>query len=191
MLLIVRTLVPALLLTTTLVAASERNDREVTLQKIADGVYVLDARFEVRASADLVRHVITDYENIAGYLPGIRRSIVLERTDGRIRVEQEAVSRYLLFSKTIHLLLDIREEGDVITFRDTCGRSFSRYEGQWRLEEGAGTTSLVYRLTAEPGFEVPDFVINRVLSRDAAEMITHLRAEVARRARLARQEEVP
>ena len=154
----------------------------LSVEQTGKGTYVVNAAFEVAAPPEVVRAVLTDYENIARYLPGIRRSIVHERTSGRVRVEQEAVSRYLLFSKTVHLLLDVREEPDVIAFRDECGRSFTRYEGSWRLTAQGEKTAIVYRLTAQPAFDVPEFMVGRVLNRDAADMIKHLRAEIARRA---------
>ena len=95
--------------------------------------------------------------------------------------EQEAVARFLMFSKRVHLILDIEETPLAIAFRDRCGQSFERYEGMWLMSENGVGTRITYRLTAKPMFDVPAWLLSRLLKRDAAEMIERLRAEIAAR----------
>jgi hypothetical protein len=35
----------------------------------------------------------------------------------------------MMFSKRVHLVLEIHEENWTIRFRDRCGKSFARHEG--------------------------------------------------------------
>jgi hypothetical protein len=147
-----------------------------------DGVYSVTARFHVADSAAIARAVLTDYEQIPRFMSTIKMSVVRERTADRAIVEQEAVSRLLLFSKRIHLLLEIVEETDTLHFRDRCGTSFSKYQGSWHISEDGGRTEIEYMLTAQPTFDVPEFVLTRVLQRDSARMITQLQREIATRA---------
>jgi CheY-like chemotaxis protein len=51
----------------------------------------------------------------------------------------------------------------------------------WRLSGVGGGTSIVYELTAAPSFDVPEFVLKRLLKRDAAQMIQGLRREMSAR----------
>jgi len=111
---------------------------------------------------------------------------VLERTGARAVVEQEAVSRFMLFSKRVHLVLDVQEKSGGMTFRDRCGKSFKQYEGSWRVSREGALTTVVYELKADPSFDVPEFMLKRLLKRDSGEMIEQLQREVARRAALAR-----
>jgi carbon monoxide dehydrogenase subunit G len=157
-------------------------DADVTVRETSKGVYQVEARFDVAESAAAAWAVLTDYANIPRFLPDVRVSIVRERSDGQARVEQEAVSGFMLFSKRVHLLLAIQEDGGVIRFRDEGGRSFTRYAGSWRVTQQDGRTSIAYELTAQPSFSVPDFLVARVLKRDANDLIGHLRTEIARRA---------
>jgi hypothetical protein len=115
-------------------------------------------------------------------MPGVRTSTVLEHTAGRTVVEQEAVSSIMMFSKRVHLVLEIDERPDTLLFRDRCGRSFAHYEGAWRIAAaGDDRTIITYELTAHPAFDIPGFVLKRLLRRDSAEMIERLQLEIATR----------
>jgi ribosome-associated toxin RatA of RatAB toxin-antitoxin module len=148
----------------------------------ARGVYTVTARFLVDQSVSTALTVLTDYENIPRFLPDVRTSVVLERGSGWTVVEQEAVSALMMFSKRVHLVLEIEEQPDALVFRDRCGRSFGRYEGSWRLTRQSGQTAIVYELIAEPSFDVPGWMLKRLLRRDSAQMIERLQREIAVRA---------
>ena len=146
------------------------------------GTYMVTARFEVPQPPDIVLAVLSDYEEIPRFMPDVRRSVILERVPGRLIVEQEAVSRFMMFSRQVHLLLEVTEGSGSLQFVDRCGKSFKTYRGAWRVE-GRGHGSLVtYELNAQPGFDVPEFVLKRLLKRDSAQLINRLRAEFASRA---------
>jgi hypothetical protein len=156
--------------------------REAVTVREERGVYCVVARFQVPQTFDVVRAVLTDYDGIPRFMPGVKRSTVLDRAPGRAVVEQEAVSRLMMLSKRVHIVLEIAEGSNTLTFHDRCGRSFSRYEGSWHLSQGAGVTDVRYELTAQPSFDVPEFLLKRLLKRDSADMIEGLRREIAARA---------
>ena len=154
--------------------------QDVSLRQHA-GLFTVSATFDVPHAASLATTVLTDYEQISRFLPDVTRSVVVQREDGHIVVEQEAVARVLMFSKRVYLLLDVHQEDGIIRFSDRSGRSFSRYEGSWRLTGGDERTTIAYELTARPSFDVPEFILGRLLKRDAKKMIEGLRQEMARR----------
>ena len=166
----------------TAATGAPRGEADVSVRELSPGVYRVEARFDVAEPSAAVWAVLTDYANIPRFLPDVRVSIIRGRAEGLTRVEQEAVSSFMLFSRRVHLLLVIAEDGDVLRFRDECGRSFTQYAGSWRVTQQDGRTSVAYELTAKPSFSVPDFLVARVLKRDANDMIQHLRAEMRRRA---------
>jgi hypothetical protein len=114
-------------------------------------------------------------------MPGVESSVVLERAPGRAVVEQQAVSRLLMFQKRVQLQLEVVEGPDSLHFRDRSGRSFARYEGEWRIASTDRGTLITYSLTAQPAFDVPEFVLKKLLKRDSARMIMGLRREIAAR----------
>jgi hypothetical protein len=167
---------------TTLLAHAATQDEPVVAVRETSGTYVVEARFSVAAPALVVRQVLTDYARIPRFMPGVRTSEVLEREEGYARVEQEAISKFMMFSKRVHLVLDVDERGDVIRFRDRCRKSFERYEGAWTISADVGRTVIAYELTAQPAFSVPEFVLRKLLNRDVRLMIDGLRSEVGVRA---------
>jgi hypothetical protein len=57
-----------------------------------------------------------------------------------------------------------------------------KYEGTWRLVPENGGTEIHYTLTAQPAFDVPEFILKRLLKRDAGRMIENLAREMSSRA---------
>lgn len=146
------------------------------------GVYTVAARFEIPQSAAQALAVLSDYERIPRFMPEIRTSVVLSRTAGRILVEQEAISRFMMFSKKVHLLLEVTQDDSSLRFVDRCGKSFTTYHGAWRATSSGGGTAVTYELTAKPAFDVPEFILKRLLKRDSVQMIDRLQREIAARA---------
>jgi carbon monoxide dehydrogenase subunit G len=161
-------------------ATRDWSEPAVTVRE-EQGVYFVSARFTVAQPAATVLAVLTDYEQIPRFMPGVETSIVRNRTATCVVVEQEAVSRMLMFSRRVHLRLKVHEERDSLQFSDTSRHSFERYEGAWRLAQDDDQTLVTYELTAEPSFSVPGFLLRRLLKRDAKQMIEGLRREIAAR----------
>lgn len=173
----------ALALALPAMAAAPEPAPEVSVRE-ANGAFIVEARFQVAAPAEVVREVLTDYAGIPRFMPEVRMSVVRQRRGDQVIVEQQAESRFLLFSKTVHLLLHVTEGDRVIAFRDACRRSFERYEGAWTLVPDGDQATVVYTLTADPSFAVPAAVLKRLLDRNARQTIEQLRAEAVRRANL-------
>lgn len=170
------------MLAATIAIRAQADDEPVVSVREIGGAYFVDARFSVSERESIVREVLTDYANIPRFMPNVRTSEILERDEGYARVEQEAVSKFLLFSKRVHLVLDIDDSTGVIRFRDRCAKSFARYEGAWTLREHKGGTEITYELEAQPAFSTPEFVLRKLVKRDARVMIERLRAEIGARA---------
>src|SRR5687767_4588871 len=80
------------------------------------GLYTVTARFEVPQTPTVALAVLTDYERIPHFMSDVRTSVVRERAPGRLVVEQEAESRFMMFSKKVHLIPEVTEAGDTIRF---------------------------------------------------------------------------
>lgn len=170
----------AAVILTAALAPGAQDKPEISVTEAA-GVFRVTAVFTVTALPRTVSSVLTDYERIPEFMPDVKTSQVLERTESGLVVEQEAAATFMMFTKRIHLVLEVSEDGGTIRFKDRCGNSFAKYEGAWHLSTRDGFTAVTYQLTAKPSFDVPGFVLKRLLKRDATAMINRLAAEIARR----------
>ncbi len=161
-------------------AADPAPSSQVSVQETR-GIYAVTARFEVPQAPATVLAVLSDYERIPRFMPDVKKSVVLERTPGRLVVEQEAVSKFMMFSKQVHLVLEVMEGDQSLQFSDRCGTSFKSYKGSWQVEAKGTGTVVTYELRAEPGFDVPEFILKRLLKRDSAQLINRLRTEFTAR----------
>ena len=177
-----RFVIPAMVVGAMLTAAlpARAADEQIAVRE-KDGTYDVRATFVVSQPASVVTAVLTDYVRIPHYMPEVRTSQLLERQDDRAVVEQEAVAKFLMFSRRVHLILEVQEAPMTIEFRDRCGQSFERYEGAWAMARNHNETTISYRLTAKPRFDVPNWLLVRLLKRDASDMVERLRAEIAAR----------
>ena len=157
----------ALAVTAMTAAASDNAEVVVTEQA---GTYRVTATFAVTEPAPAVLAVLTDFERIPEFMPDMKTSTVLERSEAGLLVEQEAVARFLMFSKRVHLVLRVSEETGVIRFRDECKKSFEVYHGSWIVRPAGKGATITYQLDAKPSFDVPAFVLRRLLKRDATEL---------------------
>ena len=155
---------------------------QVTVHETA-GVYRVSAHFEVSQPASVARSVLTDYERIPGFMPDVKISIVRKRLPDGVIVEQEAVAHTLMFSKRIYLLLEVHMDDHSVRFHDSSGRSFEQYDGAWTLVQHDRRTIISYELIAQPCFDLPEFLLTRLLKRDSREMIERLRTEISARSR--------
>jgi ribosome-associated toxin RatA of RatAB toxin-antitoxin module len=163
-------------------AAATSADQAVVRVSEREGVYRIAAEFCVPQSSPVVLSVLSDYEAIPRFMPDVKSSRIIQRSEGRIVVEQEASARLMLFSKRIQMVLEVDEAPGIIRFRDRSGKSFRQYEGAWRVTDRESGAAINYEVTARPAFDVPEFILTRLMKRDATRMIENLREEFAVRA---------
>jgi hypothetical protein len=143
----------------------------------------VEGRCRVAAPLSIAWDVLTDYDRIDEFVGSMRESRIRERGEGRALVEQVAVGRLLIFSRRLHVLLDVREEPDAaLHFEDRLGRDFLAYRGSWRLLPQGDQVEIVYRLAARPAFRVPDLVARSLFRRAVTGLLAEVEAEILRRA---------
>ena len=94
------------------------------------GLYAVSAEFSASGSPELVLATLSDYDNIPRFMPAVTRSRIVERSDEHAVVEQEAVASFLMFSRRIHLTLDVSQQPGTIHFTDRCGRRTAGHRQQ-------------------------------------------------------------
>jgi ribosome-associated toxin RatA of RatAB toxin-antitoxin module len=146
-----------------------------------------DASVEIRAHAlleasfDTVWGTLTDYDRLAEFIPGLRRSRVVERKGGSLVVEQEGEARFLFFSYPIEVtLLATARRPAAIDVRMLKG-NLRRLEGGYRLEQiGAGKIVLRWVGLIEPE-SLPPLLGVLVMRANIEDQFTGMVREIERR----------
>jgi carbon monoxide dehydrogenase subunit G len=166
-------------------ASSSRPPVDVTVSRGPAGLEI-DGRCLVQGTGADAWRVLTDYDGISRFVSSMRESHVSSRGPGYLIVDQVAVGRLLLFSKRMHASLRVVEEPPArITFEDVLRRDFQVYQGEWRVEPQAAGTAIVYHVTAQPTFSIPDAIARGMFRKTVRELLSQVAAEIDRRAHLA------
>ncbi|MBI4424619.1 MAG: SRPBCC family protein [Elusimicrobia bacterium] len=162
--------------------AAEAGRVTVDCRRAADGRYEISGSFEVAASSRAVWAVLTDYDRIRSFVPDMRKSRVRRRLKDGVLLEQEAAGRFFLFTRSVRVLLDVRERPfETLEFRDTLLEDFEHYEGSWTLTDGAEALTVAYRLSVEPALNAPQALTRAALRSNARALLDRIRAEILRR----------
>jgi len=150
------------------------------------------ASFDVRAVATVfapistVWEVLTDYDNLARFIPGLSRSAVQARSANRVVVEQKGEARFLVFSYPIEVRLEVIESPtDSITSRAIEG-NLKRLRGRYELRRAGGGIQLRYTGEFEPDFGLPPIIGTLAVRTMVEEQFGAMVAEIERRAAAAR-----
>jgi carbon monoxide dehydrogenase subunit G len=136
---------------------------------------------EVAASQQLAFAVLTDYDSMSRFLPGMLSSKAVARDARTAVVEQTADEGVLFFKQRVTARLAIEEfPPNRLTIR-SLGGSFKELSGLYVLTRKGDRTLIEYSARFIPAFELPPvggmFVVQHSLERH----LEGLAAEMARR----------
>ncbi len=145
--------------------------------------HTIEAEIPVSASLKNIWAILTDYENIDEFIPGMERSEVIKSYPrGAIVLEQEGAVSIFPFTFRSRILLQIREDPmKRITFEMIEG-DFDSYRGSWTLKRSGSTVIVGLTINASYPVRIPRFFISRSLSRIARNSLSAIAEEAERRA---------
>lgn len=154
----------------------ERNGRSFTLRASAS----------VAAPAATVWEVLTDYDNLARFIPGIASSEVELRVANRVLVQQKGEARFLVFSYPIEVRLEVLESPNRSITSRGIGGNLKRMTGHYELQRARDEILLRYTGELEPDFVLPPLIGTLAVRAMAEEQFAAMVAEIERRAALRR-----
>lgn len=155
----------------------------VETRRSGDAVEV-QAHALLAAPMPLVWQVLTDYERMPRFIPGIAKSVVRERQGNHLLVEHSGDARFLIFSFPIDVTLEVDESPMVWVSSRAVGGNVRRMIGRYDLSEEAGRGVLLrYSGLIEPDFQLPPLIGAVALRSTIREEFTAMVAEIERRAR--------
>jgi ribosome-associated toxin RatA of RatAB toxin-antitoxin module len=148
------------------------------------GAHVVSwGRVEVAASPELAFAVLTDYDRMADFLPGMLASEVVARKGNSVVIEQSANEGIFLFRQRIDVRLAIDETPPLrLTIRALAG-SFKELTGSYLLTRMRDHTLIEYRGRFLPDFDLPPvigtYAVQRSLERHLSAMATEMDRRLA------------
>lgn len=153
----------------------------VYVDRSSDGVAV-DTRALLPVPPRVVWDVLTDYNRIAAFVPGLKVSRLLSGAGEPLLLEQKGGINFAVFSFDIDVVARV-EELPFHTIRfESVGGNMREMRGEWNVEDLGDGSRLRYRLHVVPGFWVPPVVGPAVIRRNFVEQFDALTREMMRRA---------
>ena len=144
--------------------------------------FAVRAEATVAAPVSTVWQVLTDYDHLARFIPGLSSSVVQARSANRVVLEQKGEARFLVFSYPIEVRLEVLESPtDSIVSRAIDG-NLKRMRGRYELRSGNGGIQLRYRGELEPAFSLPPIIGTLAVRTMVEEQFGAMVAEIERRA---------
>lgn len=125
--------------------------------------------------------VLTDYDNLEKFVPGLVESRVDEKTPEWLILEQTGASSFLLFKFRNSVKFKVKEyPPHKIEFEAIAG-DFEQFDGSWEVQENSDGVVLVYQARAVPDFFAPQWVVRQFLKRDVPGQLKAVKSEMLHR----------
>lgn len=154
---------------------------DVRVERKQDSIHI-EASLYVAAHHHVAWQVLTDYDNLASFVPGLQTSRIVSAAGEPMLLRQTGPSGFLWFSMPLEVVVRIREMPLVAIFFDTVSGNLKSKSGEWRIEQRDNATLLSYRVHVVPGFWVPPLIGSAVVGQDVRNMLISVAQEIQRRA---------
>ena len=144
---------------------------------------LLDAPF------DLVWQTLTDYDGLANFIPGMRRSRMLERQGAVAVIEQSGDAGFLFFSFPLDVTLASTERPPHALDVKLIKGNLKRLDGSYRIEPQAGGRILLTWTGIVEALSMPPLLGELVMRSNIADQFYGMVREIERRDALRRARE--
>ncbi|XGB41283.1 MAG: SRPBCC family protein [Nodosilinea sp. LVE1205-7] len=126
------------------------------------------ASTEIAASPNQVWQVLTDYDNLASFIPNLSLSQRLRHPQGGIRLEQIGSQCFLSLRFCARVVIDMVEEFPHRLKFTLVEGDFRQFQGEWQLQPVSTglTTCLIYDLMICPAWGMPIALIEGHICQD-------------------------
>lgn len=146
------------------------------------GVITIDAEMLVPADARTAWDVLTDYDNLARFVPEMKYSRITVAPGQPKRLEQRGKSGMLSFFTPEHIVFHLDETPhERIKFNKVAGDVRSM-RGEWLIVGDGNPVKVFYRARIVPKVPLPPLLGSTMIELDVETKLAAIRREIARRA---------
>lgn len=155
---------------------------EVTVQVTRqENAFHVEASLLVTADGRVVWEVLTDYNSLASFVPGMRSSRIVSAPGEPLLVEQKGESGFLFFRAPIAVVVRVEEVPFGAVRFQSVGGNLTNKRGEWDLQRHDHATRVNYRTNITPGFLLPPLIGPAIVGRDVRIMLESVAREMLRR----------
>jgi carbon monoxide dehydrogenase subunit G len=161
-------------------AAQANDDLRVSVARKGDVVKVR-ADFVVQVGASEAFAVLTDYDHMRDFLPGVVESKIIQRSPDRLLVSQSVKMKLGFLSVPFETVRQVDLEPPYKLVSHAISGTVSKAEVTTTLTEAQGKTVVTYQSEATLNSWLPTGLGTSILGAHVREQLTHMRAEMLRR----------
>lgn len=149
------------------------------------GVIVVSARYTPPVSRALAFEVLTDYERMSEFVPGMRMSRITGREGRTLRVSQQGSYQYGVISLTIDSrhLIELRAPDEIVS--RALDTSNGDYQSTTRLQQLDDATAIEFRAVWQPTNALLASLGSAAVREQVRSQLEGLQLEMLRRAQRA------
>jgi len=162
-------------------SAAQANDGlSVNVTRKGDIVKVR-AEFAVSVSPSQAFAVLTDYDHMRDFLPGVVESKVIQRLPNRLVVSQSVRMKLVFLSVPVDSVRQVDLEPPTKLVSHALSGTVSKAEVTTTLTQVQGKTVVTYQSEATLNSWLPAGLGTSIIGTHVREQLTHMRAEMLRR----------
>jgi ribosome-associated toxin RatA of RatAB toxin-antitoxin module len=152
------------------------------MERLPQGVRRLAVQLRLAPHPQQIWNVLTDYENLATFIPNLASSRLLWRRGPSVGLEQVGSQQFCGLRFSARVQLELTEEPDLgrLSFRMLDG-DFRCFDGSWCMGADANSSWLFYELTVQGKPGMPIGLIEQRLQQDLASNLRGVQKEALRR----------
>lgn len=172
-------------------ASAAKAAKEVSVEATRrDDALKVVCRVLLEAPLDLVWQTLTDYDRLAEFIPGMRRSRVVERHDAVAVVEQSGEAGFLFLSFPVDVTFAATENPPYTLEVSLLKGNLKRLEGAYRIEPQSGGQILLTWSGVVEALSMPPLLGELILRSNIVDQFRGMVSEIERRAARRRAQEV-
>jgi ribosome-associated toxin RatA of RatAB toxin-antitoxin module len=144
----------------------------------------VEATAEFEAEVTVAWGVLTDYDRLSEFIPGMHSSRIVSRSKRSVIVDQNGEARLLFFSFPIRVRLEVEEFPYERVVSRAIEGNFKELRGAYTLEARGRRLLLHYTGSLTPDFSIPPLIGTILVRNNAEKRFGAMVDEIMRRQRL-------
>ena len=167
-------------------AAGAARSQEITVRTTRTGdTFEVEARVVMAVPRATAWQVLTDYERLPEFIPGLHKSQVLSRVANRVLLEQRGELRFLIFSVPMEVRMEVEERPLEAVLSKALSGTVRAMQGRYDLAAVAEGTEFRYRGTIVVDLGIPGFLGELIVRSNVESQFNAMVREILRRAHAA------